>query len=118
MALYLLGKGVKVKKDKELLHIAAEKGLVDMMKLLTKYGAKPHKKNFDNKTPLHCAARQGHLPAVKYLVEECNVDINVRKGNKVTQLGGKTAKQMAESRHLHHIVQYLEQVEVGKKTSD
>jgi hypothetical protein len=55
----------------ERLFIAAQKGCVKSIKdLITKQGANPYSKNHEGNSPLHLAARDGHLFACEYLVEE------------------------------------------------
>ena len=52
------------------LHIAAQEGYIDIVKLLVKIkGAKVNVGDFLNTTPLHYAAEEGHLKVVQFLVE-------------------------------------------------
>ncbi|XP_066500792.1 cyclin-dependent kinase 4 inhibitor C [Hoplias malabaricus] len=50
-------------------HDAAREGFTDMLYMLVKYGADVNLKDGDGNLPLHLAAREGHLGAVRYLVD-------------------------------------------------
>jgi ankyrin repeat protein len=63
------------------LHLAAEKGHLDIVGYLTEKGANVNVKRRYGLTPLHFAAQSGHLDIVKYLVDEKGADINVRDGH-------------------------------------
>ena len=52
-----------------LLHIAAARGSVKIIKMLDNARADVNVKDFNNKTPLHLAARKGRVEAVRCLME-------------------------------------------------
>ncbi|XP_039284945.1 poly [ADP-ribose] polymerase tankyrase-2 isoform X2 [Nilaparvata lugens] len=70
------------------LHMAAEFGFVDLVKLLLKNGADPNIVNQLDQTPLQVAARRNQLEVVKILLE-AGADPNCRNEQ------GQTASQMA-----------------------
>ena len=49
------------------LHLAAEEGHLECVKILTSFGASTDCKRSDGYTPLHIAAKEGHLRIVEYL---------------------------------------------------
>jgi len=51
------------------LHLAAEKGYVDVCQILLEAGADLHAKNRKGFTPLHLAAQNGHIEVCKLLLE-------------------------------------------------
>jgi ankyrin repeat protein len=50
------------------LHLAAEKGYLEIVELLLKSGANVKAKNTKSNTPLHVAAKNGHIDIVKLLI--------------------------------------------------
>jgi ankyrin repeat protein len=69
----LLDSGVSVLTTDEhrntLVHIAAEAGKLEILRLLKDRGAPLDRLNWINQTPLSLAARSGHFEVVKYLCE-------------------------------------------------
>ena len=60
------------------LHLACEKGLTDMVKLLVRYSARiDDKNNCPGWTPLHFAAYEGHVEIVEFLVHVAGAKPNV-----------------------------------------
>ena len=66
------------------LHVAAEKGHVEVVKLLLEHGANPNARDMYGVTPLHLAARKGHVEITKLLLEH-GADPNAKE-----KLGGET----------------------------
>eukprot|EP00944_MAST-04C_sp_MAST-4C-sp1_P009971 g9971.t1 len=60
--------------DNTALHMAADCGLVDLVKFLVNHGADPNPKNSQNHTPLHMALKKGHIEVFKYLVSKIPAD--------------------------------------------
>lgn len=52
------------------MHYAARKGNVDIMKVLITRGFTVNCMTFELLTPLHEASSKGHIPAVKFLINE------------------------------------------------
>ena len=65
------------------LHLACQKNQVDMARLLIKaHKFSPSQATSGvNKTPIHVAAQHGATQVVKYLTEECDVDVLARDKN-------------------------------------
>jgi len=66
------------------LHVAAEKGHVEIARLLLEHGADPNARDMYGVTPLHLATYWGHLDVVKLLLEH-GADPNAKE-----KLGGET----------------------------
>ncbi|XP_055303155.1 ankyrin-1-like [Sitodiplosis mosellana] len=66
-------------KELHLLHLAAEKGNVDVAKVLISRGVEVDAKNDQQETALHFAARYGRLEVAKILIEH-RADVNARNG--------------------------------------
>jgi len=70
----LIDSGISVLATDEhkntVVHIAAEAGNIEILRLLSDRGAPIDRLNWINQTPLSLAARNGHLPVVKYLCEK------------------------------------------------
>ena len=62
------------------LYSAANKGYLEIVKLLIENGADINKSNNDGWTPLYSAADKGHLEVVKLLIEN-GADINKSNNN-------------------------------------
>lgn len=61
----------------ELCSVAAL-GDVKYLAKLIRLGADPNATDVDNRTPLHLAARNGHIDTMRYLIKQCNVHLNVK----------------------------------------
>jgi ankyrin repeat protein len=74
-----------------------------MTQLLNDTPAKTHVnfRDYDRRTALHVAASEGHLTAVRYLVEECGAKIN-----RSDRWGGSPLDDAHRHRHLD-VVKYL-----------
>ena len=86
-----------------LLHFAAYGGKLETVEyLIQKRGYHPMIRDSKNRTPLHSACKKGNLNVVKYLVENCEIDISCRNNTShVTPLD-----MAAEKGHMQ-VVQYL-----------
>lgn len=60
--------GVKKTGNAKPLDMACQEGLLDVIKILVKYGADVNDKGFRGQTPIRTAARNGWLDVIKYLV--------------------------------------------------
>ncbi|XP_077977718.1 uncharacterized protein LOC144433285 [Glandiceps talaboti] len=65
------------------LHIASEKGHLDIVKILIKQGADYEDKNFEENTPIHLAAKNGMLEVVKELIDIDKKSMKNSTGNKI-----------------------------------
>ena len=88
-----------------LLQGAARGDIPYMKHLLQVKPAKTHVnfRDYDRRTALHVAASEGHLAAVKFLVEECGARIN-----RSDRWGGSPLDDAHRHRHMD-VVQYLRQ---------
>ncbi|XP_070544535.1 uncharacterized protein [Ptychodera flava] len=80
--------GMRTKSGMAVLHIASEKGMMEIVKLMTKLGPKLITSR-DNKgqTPLHHAAKNGQLQCLKYMVEHGQLNPrSLRSFNRATPL--------------------------------
>ena len=83
------------------LHMAAEKGHLESVKVLTSHGASTDCTRSDGYTPLHLAAKKGHLKIVEYLtsiMENVNQKIqasNILLSNLFENKNNYTALQLA-----------------------
>jgi ankyrin repeat protein len=50
----------------------------EIVKLLIENGSDPNLRDFDESTALHCAAEQGSLNSLEYLLSNTNLDINAK----------------------------------------
>ena len=62
---------------------AAQKGHLEIMRLLIEHGADPNKAKANGATPMHMAVQQGHLDIVKLLIEH-DADPNKAQPNGAT----------------------------------
>ena len=100
------------------LHAAAYKGIVPMAQLLLAGGADPNRRNaggaarsdFRSGTPLHCAAKRGHIQMVLFLAEVS--DINARNCE------GQTALHVAAEAGLRTVFQLLISLEADSSIRD
>eukprot|EP00440_Ansanella_granifera_P058026 gb/GFBE01062899.1/.p1 GENE.gb/GFBE01062899.1/~~gb/GFBE01062899.1/.p1 ORF type:complete len:866 (+),score=240.71 gb/GFBE01062899.1/:1-2598(+) len=74
---------LKNRQGRSALHIAARKGLSEIMELLLSNSAKPDVRDFDGWTPLHHACFNGNSSAVMVLVNK-GADIDLKAGNGLT----------------------------------
>lgn len=51
---------------------------VEIVKILIENGSDSNFRDFDESTPLHCAAEQGSLKSLEYLLENTNSDLNAK----------------------------------------
>ena len=59
----------KVQTGTTLLHVAAEKGHLEILEFLIQNGVNPNSKNNDDETAMHKAARNGFSNIVQFLLE-------------------------------------------------
>lgn len=87
---------------------AASSGRLDLLKQYDSNKVDFNTGDYDQRTPLHLAASEGHLEVVKWLVEEKKVDINIKDRWRGTPLSDAI-------RHKHDdVAKYLQ--EKGGKT--
>ena len=85
-----------------ILHSAAQRGHMEMVKFLVKEASTDvESKDLDGLTPLSHAALNGHLETVKFLVEEAGADVESK------DLWGCTALSWAASNGCVHVVKFL-----------
>jgi ankyrin repeat protein len=60
------------------LHLAAIKGYMDCVRLLVDKGANPNCRDFDECTPLHCAAEFGCINIIIFLIKESAADASLK----------------------------------------
>lgn len=51
---------------------------VNIVETLIEFGSDPNIRDFDESTPLHCAAEQGSLKSVEFLLQKTNSDMNAK----------------------------------------
>jgi ankyrin repeat protein len=86
--------------EKERLHHAARSGDLEEIKMLLAEGLPINAFDHMSRTPLHCAAIGGHIPAVRYLID-VGADVNAHGEERIgeTPLGQVAANctfEMAE----------------------
>jgi ankyrin repeat protein len=68
---------LKCKDDVSVFHIPIRKGLIEVIKLMTKtFNLNVNDKDFLGRTALHIAVEAGQLEVIKYLLDECHADID------------------------------------------
>ncbi len=90
------------------MHVAAEKGHDQVIKLLAKRGANLESKSNTGRTPLMLAAKEGKSSAVKLLLE-LGANIDARGSF------GKTAMSEAKENYEEEVVQVLKEWKKEKK---
>ena len=83
------------------LHLAAQSGKLDCVKLMIHAGLTPDVIDSNGRTPIFTAIRYGHLAIVQYLVEYENVDLNM------IDAFDMNARDYADSIGMPHIALYL-----------
>ena len=83
------------------LHWAADRGLVEIVRLLCDRGADVEARDNHGRRPLHWAAMNGDISVVKELIEERNSEINARANV------GRTALWCARQHNNADIAAYL-----------
>jgi len=79
-----------------LLHIAAEGGNIDVMRLLTDLGADVEARDKNGKTPVFALANAGHTEALKWLVKERRAVIEARDNNGRTPIFTAVRRERVE----------------------
>ncbi len=69
-----------------LLHLAAERGLLETVKLLHTLRADIDKRGSDGETALHKVIENGHQSTAEYLIREAKADVNIASDKKDTAL--------------------------------
>lgn len=83
-----------LKCEMSALHIACERGRLDMVEFLFSHGAKADKKDSKGSTPLGCAVGNGCLDIIKFLIKN-NSDIHVvnHQGNNLLHIAAVKGRQ-------------------------
>ncbi len=100
------------KKEKAVIHLAAERGLVETVRfLLDRFGADVNTLDSDDQTALHCAllAKHDHTRMRPKQDFEMLVDLLLKKGVRVNQQNrkGETALHLAAKNQFHRIADML-----------
>ncbi|KAI3034865.1 hypothetical protein CBS76997_10987 [Aspergillus niger] len=66
--------------------MAADRGSIEMVRLLVECGWYVNEVDVEGRTPLHCAAENGHDPVVQVLLTNEQLDVNARDHRKSTAL--------------------------------
>lgn len=88
-------------REKELIHFAAEKGFLEVLKALVEAGGNKNELNEVKAVPLHVAAQMNQLEVVSYLIEEEKDNIDV------VDEQGLTPLMMAVTHDSKKCVEYL-----------
>uniref|UniRef100_A0A1I7U7E1 ANK_REP_REGION domain-containing protein n=1 Tax=Caenorhabditis tropicalis TaxID=1561998 RepID=A0A1I7U7E1_9PELO len=86
-------------REKELLHFAARKGYIEIVKALIEAGGNKNEHDSEKALPLHLAAKMNQLEVVEYLIEEKSIN--------ATDDYGMTPLMMAVSHDSLKCVEYL-----------
>ncbi|KAK6359537.1 hypothetical protein TWF696_000691 [Orbilia brochopaga] len=86
------------------MHIAAEKGYVDLVTLLVRHKGDIFARGLHNFTPLHLASEKGHLAVVQALLELAHDHVSI-VNDRTTD--GETPLILAAERHHIDVVRYL-----------
>jgi len=78
------------------LFVACQHGYMDAVHMLVNHHADVNTARKDGTTPLHIAACKGHMPIVKYLVEECHAAIHTTTTNGSTPINHASKTEIAE----------------------
>ena len=91
--------------------IAVVKGQIENVRTFIRNGVDPRLPNEFNQTLLHLAASGGRMKVVKYLIDECGVDVNEEcltfTVDNTREPGGGTALTMAVRHGQEAVVKYL-----------
>ena len=97
------------------LHLAAEKGHLDIVKYLTlEQSCEPLCTSTHNNTPLHLAAIRGQLEVVKFFIETLHCPPDVRGWKNMTPLEWTHQTRQRGRRGHRQIVEYLESSQITK----
>ncbi|GCB25504.1 ankyrin-1 [Aspergillus awamori] len=66
--------------------MAADRGSIEMVRLLVECGWYVNEVDVEGRTPIHCAAENGHDPVVQVLLTNEQLDVNARDHRKSTAL--------------------------------
>jgi hypothetical protein len=80
------------------LHLAASYDHLDICRLLIENGASLNIRDLEGWTPLHCAAAEGHLRVVNYLLSHRGVDVTLHN------VDGETAEDVAEEERVRKVL--------------
>lgn len=86
-------------REKEMIHFAAQKGYLEIIKALIEAGGNKNEPNSEKALPLHVAAKMNQLDCVEYLIEEKSIN--------ATDDYGMTPLMMAMSHDSLDCVKYL-----------
>lgn len=96
-------------QQKTCMHIAAENGDLKLLTFLIGNNAQ-HRENKNGWFPLHSAVAKGKLEIVKYLIEECKIDINLQQINQWQDTPLHTAANFGQYEVLKYLLEKNAQV--------
>lgn len=82
---FLLESGAKVTADQHLMHRAADRGHLEIVRVLFTKGVKVNSKDRNKVTPFHMAACDGNVEMLKLMLQS-GADINIKDGSNFTPL--------------------------------
>jgi hypothetical protein len=92
----------------DMLCLASHYNDLPWLNMLLKAGADANGCDYDQRTPLHIAAADGHLKAVRVLVEKGSARVDVR------DRWGNSPLSEAQKINASNVVEYLESAAIGK----